>query len=83
MQGSFISNQLNAAGMEDFLRKYGPTYQAIWDTLLDAKLDEETIHTVAASTAEAVRGRTQDELKAEREAGLVEILKTVAEHGAL
>lgn len=83
LQGSFISNQLNAAGMEDFLRKYGPTYQAIWDTLLDAKLDEETIHTVAASTAEAVRGRTQDELKAEREAGLVEILKTVAQHGAL
>lgn len=83
LQGSFISNQLNAAGLEDFLRKYGPTYQAIWDTLLDARLDEDTIAAVAASTAEAVGGRTQDELKAAREAGLVGILKTVAERGAL
>ncbi|NVP57452.1 3-hydroxyacyl-CoA dehydrogenase NAD-binding domain-containing protein [Mycoplana rhizolycopersici] len=83
LQGSFISNQLNADGMEDFLRKYGPTYQAIWDTLLDAKLDDETIRTVTGSTAQAVRGRTQAELKDDREAGLVGILKTIAERGAL
>jgi carnitine 3-dehydrogenase len=83
LQGSFISNQLNATGMEDFLRKYGPTYQAIWDTLLDAKLDEETIAAVTKSTAAAVGGRGQEQLKAEREAGLVSILKGVAEHGAL
>ena len=83
LQGSFISNQLNAAGMEDFLRKYGPTYQAIWDTLLDARLDEETIRTIAASTAEAVGGRSQQQLREEREAGLVEILKAVSAHGAL
>jgi carnitine 3-dehydrogenase len=83
LQGSFISNQLNAAGMEDFLRKYGPTYQAIWETLLDARLDEETIGVVAASTAEAVGGRTDVELRAARETGLVEILKTVARRGAL
>ncbi len=83
LQGSFISNQLNATGMEDFLRKYGPTYQAIWDTLLDAKLDEETIAAVTKSTAAAVGARGQEQLKAEREAGLVSILKGVAEHGAL
>lgn len=83
LQGSFISNQLNADGMEDFLRKYGPTYQAIWDTLLDARLDDETIRTVTQSTAQAARGRTQTELKADREAGLVGILKTIAECGAL
>lgn len=83
LQGSFISNQLNAAGMEDFLRKYGPTYQAIWDTLLDAKLDEATIGAVAASTADAVKGRSQEQLKTEREAGLIAMLQGVARHGAL
>lgn len=83
LQGSFISNSLNADGIGDFLRKYGPTYQAIWDTLLDAKLDDETIRAITASTDAAVDGRSQDELKAAREAGLVGILKTVAERGAL
>jgi 3-hydroxyacyl-CoA dehydrogenase len=82
LQGSFISNQLNAAGMEDFLRKYGPTYQAIWDTLLDARLDAPTIHALTTSTAEAVAGRTQDSLREARETGLVEILRTVNRHGA-
>lgn len=83
LQGSFISNSLNARDMEDFLRKYGPTYQAIWDTLLDARLDEPTMRAAAASTAVAVGGRSQDELRAAREAGLVGILRTVAEHGSL
>ncbi|MER8830327.1 3-hydroxyacyl-CoA dehydrogenase NAD-binding domain-containing protein [Mesorhizobium sp. M0938] len=83
LQGSFISNSLNADGIEDFLRKYGPTYQAIWDTLLDAKLDDETIGAITTSTGAAVDGRSQEELKAAREAGLVGILKTVAERGAL
>ncbi|SDA93518.1 3-hydroxyacyl-CoA dehydrogenase NAD-binding domain-containing protein [Mesorhizobium qingshengii] len=83
LQGSFISNSLNADGIEDFLHKYGPTYQAIWDTLLDAKLDDETIRAITASTNAAVDGRSQDDLKAAREAGLVGILKTVAERGAL
>lgn len=83
LQGSFISNSLNADGIEDFLRKYGPTYQAIWDTLLDAKLDDETIRAITASTGAAVDGRSQDDLKAAREAGLVGILRTVAARGAL
>lgn len=83
LQGSFISNSLNADGIEDFLRKYGPTYQAIWDTLLDAKLDDETIRAITASTNSAMGGRSHEELKAAREAGLVGILKTVAAHGAL
>jgi len=83
LQGSFISNSLNAEDMESFLRRYGPTYQAIWDTLLDARLDEETIRAVAASTQAAAAGRSRQELAAEREAGLVGLLKTVAEHGAL
>lgn len=83
LQGAFISNQLNASGMDDFLKKYGPTYEAIWDTLLDARLDAETIHAVVESTKAAVGGRSQDELRAAREAGLVALLKTVAERGAL
>lgn len=83
LQGAFISNQLNAAGMTDFLTKYGPTYEAIWATLLDARLDAATIDAVAASTARAVAGRSDDELKRQREAGLITILQTVAAHGAL
>ncbi|MDX8533291.1 3-hydroxyacyl-CoA dehydrogenase NAD-binding domain-containing protein [Mesorhizobium sp. VK25A] len=83
LQGSFISNSLNADGIEDFLRKYGPTYQAIWDTLLEARLDADTIRAVSASTGAAMRGRGPEELRAAREAGLVGILRTVAEHGAL
>ncbi len=83
LQGAFISNQLNAAGMADFLKKYGPTYEAIWDTLLDARLDAETVNAVVASTTEAVAGRSQDDLKTAREAGLVDVLQAVARHGAL
>lgn len=83
LQGAFISNGLNAAGMEDFLVKYGPTYEAIWDTLLDARLDDATIAAVSASTAEAVAGRSQEALRAARDGGLVELLKTVAARGAL
>jgi carnitine 3-dehydrogenase len=83
LQGSFISNQLNAGDMDDFLRKYGPTYEAIWHTLLDARLDEETIAAVTASTAAAVGNRSQDQLRTEREAGLIVLLKDIAQHGAL
>jgi len=83
LQGSFISNGLNANDIEDFLVKYGPTYQAIWDTLLDAKLDKDTIKIVASSTDEAVKSRSSDELREQRDAGLIDILKTVSARGAL
>lgn len=83
LQGSFISNGLNANNIEDFLVKYGPTYQAIWDTLLDAKLDKETIKIVASSTDQAVKSRSSDELREQRDAGLIDILKTVSDRGAL
>jgi len=83
LQGSFISNTLNADGIEDFLRKYGATYQAIWDTLLNARLDSETIRAISVSTNAAVGGRSQEELKAAREAGLLSVLRTIAERGAL
>ncbi len=83
LQGSFISNHLGADGIEDFLRKYGPTYRAIWDDLGDAALDERTAALVAASTRAAVAGRDDDDLRRERDAGLVEMLRVVARHGAL
>ncbi|MEZ5798552.1 MAG: 3-hydroxyacyl-CoA dehydrogenase NAD-binding domain-containing protein [Paracoccaceae bacterium] len=83
LQGAFISNALNADGIGPFLRRYGPTYQAIWDDLLDARLDEATIATVAGLTEAAVAGRSNDELRAAREAGLAEILAAVSRHGAL
>ncbi|QWK80557.1 3-hydroxyacyl-CoA dehydrogenase NAD-binding domain-containing protein [Ochrobactrum sp. BTU1] len=83
LQGSFISNGLNANDIEDFLVKYGPTYQAIWDTLLDAKLDTDTIRIIASSTDEAVKSRSSSELREQRDAGLIDILKTVSDRGAL
>jgi carnitine 3-dehydrogenase len=82
LQGAFISNQLNAAGMDEFMQKYGPTYQAIWDTLLDAKLDEPTIAAVLASTTRAVAGRSQEQLRGERDAGLTPVLMAIRQHGA-
>lgn len=83
LQGSFISNHLGADGIEAFLRKYGPTYQAIWDDLGQATFDDETAELVAASTRAAVAGREDDDLRRERDAGLVEMLRVVARHGAL
>ncbi|MQT15392.1 3-hydroxyacyl-CoA dehydrogenase [Rhizobiales bacterium Sp-1] len=83
LQGAFISNGLNADGIESFLIKYGPTYQAIWDSLLEVRLDAETAATISASTAQAVGSRSQERLRTERDAGLIELLKTIAEHGAL
>lgn len=83
LQGSFISNHLNAEGIESFLVKYGPTYQAIWDDLLDARLDEKTIQTVSASLRAAIGPRTDSELRDQRDRGLVEVLKSISRHGAL
>lgn len=83
LQGSFIANHLGAAGIEDFLEKFGPTYQAIWTDLGDAKMDTPTKQIVAHSTREALAGRDDEALRTERDAGLVEILRVVARHGAL
>lgn len=83
LQGSFIANHLGADGIEDFLAKYGPTYQAIWDDLGEAGLDADTAALVAASTRAAVAGRDDADLRRERDAGLVEMLRVVARHGAL
>jgi carnitine 3-dehydrogenase len=63
--------------------KYGPTYQAIWDDLLDARLDAPTIEAVSKSLRVAISDRTDDDLRAERDSGLVEILRSVSRHGAL
>lgn len=83
LQGSFISNHLGADGIEEFLVKYGPTYQAIWDDLGAAELDAQTREDVARSARDAVGGRDDAALRAARDGGLVEILKVVARHGAL
>ncbi|WP_119389670.1 3-hydroxyacyl-CoA dehydrogenase NAD-binding domain-containing protein [Taklimakanibacter lacteus] len=83
LQGSFISNHLNAEGIEAFFRKYGGTYQDIWDDLGTATLDDETTATVAASMRGALAGRGNDDLRAERDKGLIEILATLHRHGAL
>ena len=69
--------------MEPFLRKYGPTYQAIWDDLGSAELDEATRKAVSDSTAEAVKERTAEQLRATRDNGLIAILKLLSTKAAL
>lgn len=81
VQGSFVSNGLNAEGMEDFLRKYGPTYGDIWRDLGDATLDAATRATVAEAAAPLLADR--DALRANRDAAIVEALKLIARKGPL
>ncbi|ODN71233.1 L-carnitine dehydrogenase [Methylobrevis pamukkalensis] len=82
LQGAFISNALNAAGMAEFLDRYGPTYEAIWDDLMTASLDAPTRAAVVAGTEAAMAGRSVETLKAEREAGLVPLLALMDRQGA-
>ncbi|MCZ4353859.1 3-hydroxyacyl-CoA dehydrogenase NAD-binding domain-containing protein [Roseovarius aestuarii] len=83
LQGSFISNHLGADGMEEFLKKYGTTYQDIWNDLGTACLDDDTRARVVQSTNGAVNARSPDALRTQRDAGLVAMLGVVRDHGAL
>ncbi|MDQ0467922.1 3-hydroxyacyl-CoA dehydrogenase NAD-binding domain-containing protein [Labrys wisconsinensis] len=83
LQGSFISNHLNAEGIEAFFAKYGPTYQAIWDDLGTARLDEATVAAVSQTVRGAIGERTDAALREERDRGLVAILRAVDADGAL
>ena len=83
LQGSFISNHLNADGIESFLTKYGKTYQDIWDDLGDAKLQPETITRVSREVREAIGDRSDAELRDQRDAGLVDLLRVMTQRAAL
>lgn len=83
LQGSFVSNHLGAGGIEEFLVKYGPTYQAIWQSLGDADLDEKTRGSVIEQTLKIVGNRSDDSLREQRDSGLIDILKTQIKDGAL
>jgi carnitine 3-dehydrogenase len=83
LQGSFISNHLNAEGIESFLTKYGKTYQDIWDDLGDATLDGPTIDRVSGEVRTAIGPRTDSELRDARDAGLVELLRVMTQRAAL
>ncbi|MDU0342940.1 3-hydroxyacyl-CoA dehydrogenase NAD-binding domain-containing protein [Bosea rubneri] len=83
LQGSFISNHLNADGIESFLTKYGKTYQDIWDDLGDAKLQPETITRVSREVREAIGERSDAELRDQRDAGLVDLLRVMTQRAAL
>jgi len=83
LQGSFVSNHLGAGGIEEFLVKYGPTYQAIWKTLGDADLTDQTRKAVIEQTLEIVGSRSDDSLRPQRDSGLIDILKTQIRDGAL
>lgn len=80
LQGAFVSNHLNADGMESFLVRYGDMYQALFDDLGDARLDAETRAMIAAATRAAIGGRDDAALRQERDAGLVRLLR--AQEGA-
>ncbi|MGF7161674.1 3-hydroxyacyl-CoA dehydrogenase [Rhodoligotrophos appendicifer] len=75
LQGSFISNHLGAEGIEEFLKKYGGTYEAIWDTLGSAELDTNIKDKVISQTKDIVAGRSNQDLAEARDLGLIEILK--------
>ncbi|KRE14485.1 hypothetical protein ASE66_14040 [Bosea sp. Root483D1] len=83
LQGSFISNHLNAEGIESFLTKYGKTYQDIWDDLGDARLDQPTIARVSKEVREAIGDRSDSELRDQRDAGLVDLLRVMTQRAAL
>lgn len=83
LQGSFISNHLNAEGIESFLAKYGKTYQDIWDDLGDAAIAPPTVARVSAAVRDAIGERTDEGLRDQRDAGLVEVLKVMARRSAL
>jgi len=78
LQGAFVSNHLNAAGMDSFLERYGDMYQALFDDLGTASLDAPTRASVIAATRAAIGGRDDDTLRHERDAGLVRILHAQA-----
>lgn len=83
LQGSFISNHLNAEGIESFLTKYGKTYQDIWDDLGDATLDQPTIARVSQEVRAAIAARSDAELREQRDAGLVDLLRVMTQRAAL
>ncbi|MBA4222563.1 MAG: 3-hydroxyacyl-CoA dehydrogenase [Methylobacterium sp.] len=83
LQGSFISNHLNAEGIEAFLAKYGKTYQDIWDDLGDARLEPATIARVSQEVREAIGNRSDAELRDQRDAGLVDLLRVMTQRAAL
>lgn len=80
LQGSFISNHLNADGMETFLARYGDMYQALFDDLGTARLDASTRAAIVAATEAAIGGSSNDTLRAERDTGLIRLLS--AQRGA-
>lgn len=83
LQGSFISNHLNAEGIEAFLTKYGKTYQDIWDDLGDARLEPATIARVSREVRAAIGERSDAELRDQRDAGLVDLLRVMTQRAAL
>lgn len=83
LQGSFISNHLNADGIEAFLAKYGQTYQDIWSDLGTAEMSPATASKVSGGVRDTIGARSDDALRRERDAGLVEMLQVMSRRAAL
>jgi carnitine 3-dehydrogenase len=85
LQGSFLSNHLGVGdgGMAAFLERFGDTYRKLWDDLGTVRLDRATAERVVAETVRSARGRTAAQLRAERDRGLPEMLKTLNRYASL
>jgi len=55
-------------GLEQFCERYAPSFHRWWDDLGDPRLDAATAKAMAEGVAEAARGRSVEELSAERDA---------------
>jgi 3-hydroxybutyryl-CoA dehydrogenase len=65
-------------GMREFCRRYGESNHRWWDDLGAPRLDAKTVETLAEGVAEEGRGRSVDELAAERDRLIVAMLKATA-----
>jgi carnitine 3-dehydrogenase len=78
LQGPFVSNHLNADGIESFLERYGDMYQVLFDDLGTTRLDKPTRAAVAMATRVAIGSRDDMDLRRERDGGLVRLLQAQA-----
>jgi 3-hydroxyacyl-CoA dehydrogenase len=68
-------------GLEDYLEKLGPSQEARWAALGSPSLTEDTKRALVDGMREAARGRTLEELEAERDRLLVAILELKKRRG--
>ncbi|MEO1275675.1 MAG: 3-hydroxyacyl-CoA dehydrogenase NAD-binding domain-containing protein [Pseudomonadota bacterium] len=63
-----------AGGLEEYCRRYGPSFNRWWDDLGKPYMNEETARTLAAGVVEATDGADQASLAAQRDALMIAML---------